>query len=340
MAVSIVAGLLSFACTNPPASAASSSTPTSKVAAQRMRLCGAWTAPTNVFARVHGFITYNNGSEIWAVDPKHPASRVSLGASNGLTSMAWSRDGTRLLVTEQSGGGDETTRDLCVMNADGSLTQLTKDGLSGDGSFSPDGTRIVYARQDDGLYVIDATGSKPRLIAKSYEPWWLESPAWSPDGSRIAYMVWLAGGPEGQTYQIWTVNPDGTDPRPLVDLGQCEGGGCSGGLTWSPDGSMLAFHSRQDSLPSRTPAIYVVNADGSHLHRINVSGYQASWSPDGSRLAFTRQFAADQARPDSGLYTMATDGSDVTLVVEDAVPVPQTCCVERPSGLAWNPVRP
>jgi len=189
------------------------------------------------FARVRGCIVYTDGADLWAVDPNHPPNRTSLGRSNGMTPLAWSRYGDRLLLRRLTSSPSEWKSDLYVMNADGSQTTLTSDGLGFDGSFS---------RFDIGIYVVDVKGGTPRLIARSYLAWWLGSPAWSPDGSRIAYLVYLEGGPNGLTYEIWTVNPDGSDQRRLVDLGTCEGGGCILGLTWSPDGSRLAFQAESE----------------------------------------------------------------------------------------------
>jgi len=349
LTLSLVTGLLAVACGSQPATPTSarpsppSATPILAQPPQSAEthlgphICGSGTVPpSNRFASVHGYITYADGSEIWAADPNRPDNRISLGSSHGLASIAyaqdgsllpthglspiaWSRDGSRLLLVELRGAGGQ---DLCVMHADGSQKPLTSDGRSSAGSFSPDGTKVVFAGWDAGLYVIDVEGGTPRLIARSYMAWWLGSPAWSPDGSRIAYTVYEEGGPDGFTFQIWTVNPDGTDSRRLVDLGECGGGDCSGGLAWSPDGSMLAFHSMRDNLSGRHWGIYVVHADGSGLHRIKDLGYQPIWSPDGSRIAYTQG-------PD--VFTMASDGSDDHLV-EGIVVVPY-------QGWAWNPVR-
>src|SRR5438477_4146939 len=77
------------------------------------------TQPTARFGQLRGWITYSDGTQIWAIDPKHTASRVSLCTSAGVTSINWSSDGTQMLHLEKSGTGDETQRDLCVMHASG-----------------------------------------------------------------------------------------------------------------------------------------------------------------------------------------------------------------------------
>ena len=281
------------------------------------------TDPSNRFARVHGCITYSDGSHIVAVDPYHPTNQIVLGPSNGRLPIAWSGDGRRLLLG--------STSDLYVMYANGSEVQLTRADAAvwARGSFSPDGTKVVYVgyrASTSGLYVVDVTGGAPRLIANSTQcsspegcigDSFLEYPAWSPDGSRIAYADYRnSSSPSFGADEIWTMRSDATDQRRLVDLGRCAAtqfAGCTNDLAWSPDGSQLAFHT--------AGGIYVVRANGSGLHRISEDGGQPSWSPDGSRIAFTRG---------GELFTMALDGSGVTKL-EGVVVVPNYAWV-------WNPV--
>lgn len=272
--------------------------------------------PSNRFAMVHGCITYSDGTQILAVDPYHPINRIVLGQSNGRLPIAWSHDGTRLLVTEQSFSG-AARADVYVINADGSQVQLTQgDALVWEGSFSPDGTRVVYVNvtgSTGGVYVVDVRSLTRQLVAADSTGQSSQYPVWSPDGSRIAYVD---NRSDLARDEIWTMSVDGTSKRQLVDLGNCagmtDGAGCTDGLAWSPDGSQLAFHS-----PS---GIYIMRADGSGLHRISTDGGQPTWSPNGLRIAFTRG---------GELFTMASDGSDVTLL-QSVVVVPNY-------AWTWNP---
>ncbi|HEX9100420.1 MAG TPA: hypothetical protein VF956_13110 [Candidatus Dormibacteraeota bacterium] len=311
LAIAIVAGLLAVRLTNlmPP--------PPVNTGPPPQRCVPGATPSSDRFARVHGCITYSDGLQIVAVDPYHPANAIVLGPSNGRLPIAWSRDGRRLVLVSCA-----SACDFYVMNADGSEARLTNGDAAGwdKASFSRDGTKVVYDGYDakagsgtSGLYTVDVTGGSRRLIAASSfgtssGDSSLADPAWSPDGSRIAYADYRNSA--SQSFggdEIWIMNSDGTGQRRLVSVGQCRQNqiaGCTDGLSWSPDGSQLAFHS--------AGGIYLVRRDGSGLHRISTSGGQPIWSPDGSRIAFTRG---------GELFTMATDGSDVTLL-EGVVVVP------------------
>jgi WD40-like Beta Propeller Repeat len=225
------------------------------------------------FSRVHGWIAFRDGDELVAVDPANPNERRSLGNSLGADPIAWSRDGTRLLLRPhpeirpvfQAGewwwgtAASSATMDMFVLDEDGSRTRITKGGgfdpESGTwGSFSPDGTQVAYASNGSsrGPYVVAVGGGDPRRLGDPCEraeiegrsvelcgeplPEWA---AWSPDGTQI---VWSDFVEDSETYGhhanvLSFVRPDGTGLRAEA----VEMPGAAGGLVWSPDGSQLAF---------------------------------------------------------------------------------------------------
>jgi Tol biopolymer transport system component len=104
-------------------------------------------------------------------------------------------------------------------------------------------------------------------------------------------------------FEIWTVNPDGSDPTLLTgSLGD------SSRPDWSPSGTKIAFESVPG--PSVNTDVYVMDADGSDaVNLTNNSAYDSSpaWSPDGQRIAFTsRRTGVSQ------IWVMNSDGSDQT----------------------------
>lgn len=137
--------------------------------------------------------------------------------------------------------------------------------------------KICYTNGGD-IWKMDPDGSNRQLVidagTNDIEP------AWSPDGTKIAFKSDRSPSPNGG---IWVVNADGTG---LVLLTNTPDSG-NAKPTWSPDGTKIAFHSNRDGLIG---SIYVMNADGSNVTRLTnqlpFSDSGAEWSPDGTKMVF------------------------------------------------------
>ena len=130
--------------------------------------------------------------------------------------------------------------------------------------FSPDGKEIVFLGEfndhSGALYVVALDGSGLRRITptKLYPT----KPAWSRDGSRIAFDASSAAFP----YQsLWTVRPDGTDLRHLMEDFVGEPGAKHGfsAPAWAPDGSViLTLHGLHFADGSVTTRLSTIRPDG------------------------------------------------------------------------------
>jgi TolB protein len=151
---------------------------------------------------------------------------------------------------------------------------------------------------DGDIFTIDPDGSgRTRLTSSGTDA----SPAWSPDGTRIAFTRYRSVD-EIRVGDIWIMNADGSGQQLLVENGADP--------AWSPDGAQIAF-SRGD--------LFVMDADGTNQIRLTeadedrpFSNPQApTWSPDGERIAF-----ADWGFSNPRVYSVASDGSDLRLLNE------------------------
>ena len=199
---------------------------------------------------------------------------------------------------------------IYVMNADGSgQRRLTRNATTDtEPAWSPDGTKIAFTRRcwhsndkydtDREIYVMNADGSGQRNLtrARLSED---ESPAWSPDGTKIVFESDRGGGalPE---LGIFVMNADGSGQRRLT---RQHTGRRSSDPSWSPDGGWIAFDSDRDG----NVEVYTMAADGSRLRRLTRNpayDYAPAWSPDGSTIAFT-----SERNESEEIYLVHPDGS-------------------------------
>ena len=142
-------------------------------------------------------------------------------------------------------------------------------------------TRIAYVTQTGAgesaryaLIVADSDGHNPQTVVRSNEP--LLSPAWSPDGSRLAYVSFEQGNSAIYIQDI------SSGARELVSSFR----GINASPAFSPDGSRLALTLSR----SGNPEIYVMDLGSKALTRLtNHFGIDTSpaWSPDGNTVYFT-----------------------------------------------------
>lgn len=131
------------------------------------------------------------------------------------------------------------------------------------------------------IWIMSVTGRNLRQLTTDMNPdpafrSFDRNPAWSPDGSRIAF----ASTGTIRNFDIWVVRPDGSDRTRLTSDEAMDGD-----PAWSPDGTQIAFVSGR----AGTSDIWIMNADGSGPRRVtnHPHPHQPSFSPDGRQIAFS-----------------------------------------------------
>jgi len=232
-----------------------------------------------------------------------------------------------------------------------SAKQITNLAGAADPDWSPDGTSLAFDKQDKNsadLYVMSYPGGSMKALSNNSNSrvvennFWEMQPAWSPDGSTLAYVSDRGRLKSGTLDPAaWRITLSGGTRTQLNNPSQYAGGidfprwrpGHPNELiytSWTYDAQTLEAYGQlvlQDTQSNRTVS----------LTPANESSFHASWSPDGSTIVYVKR---QQGRDD--LWTMAVPDLPATT----RAPTPTaTVSVEAPRQLlqgrmahpAWSP---
>ena len=266
------------------------------------------------------FVSYRYGNaEIHTVNPDGTANANVTNHPARDTEPAWSPDGKKIAFTSNRVDPDPQTCSSC----------------------------------NTGIFVMDADGTNVQKLTQGM-PSADSAPAWSPDGTKIAF----------KRRQLHTMNADGTNVQQVTTNARLPEGIYS--PAWSPDGNWIAFGgvvygedhvywyqwmTRPDGSDLRVinygfdanwhpNSRTIVLDEGPAGFRFDITGgnyfsygwfhYTAAWSPDGGKIVYTRE------NPTGGTYRMEMmDGADGSGNVQI---VPEPVGSWRDGGPDWQPI--
>jgi Tol biopolymer transport system component len=243
-------------------------------------------------------LAFEKDGDIWVLDLER--RRAQKLVDDG-SEPAWSPDGTHIAFVRWRRGsaGPGTVAGVEVVSADGTDARRVVDCRSpcwrvGEPAWSPDGSRMAFSREEDdpdvivsAIYVASVEGdfetsvvTSPSTVVEG-QP---SSPAWSPDGTYLAFHREGLG--------VFALQYDGKRERLLIPEGELTDWDSVGSPSWSPSGRRIVVSKGFDD-----SEIYTRAVSGGPLRRVTTSGADffsytvdsnPAWSPDGRWIAFDR----------------------------------------------------
>jgi hypothetical protein len=219
-------------------------------------------------------------------------------------SAKFSPDGTEILFDR----GTDSGFDIFVMKVDGTdIRQLTTTGTDYDPHWSPDGTSLAFTREEivriDGqghatsdIFMMSADGTNVRRLTEGNEQSTFLHPEWSPDGTKIAYVAGVTGGPGA----LVVMDSDGSKPMTFVD-------GDVLGISWQP---LPASEPPVEPEPTTEPPHNDQQDIGLGFPVCDVTSVRGQFAPgmDGRAFVGTRTSDTDGCpTADGGMQVLAVD---------------------------------
>jgi Tol biopolymer transport system component len=229
-----------------------------------------------------------DGTDLQRLTRRPAFDGCAAGSPNGAR-ISWCSDATGAL-------------EVWTMHRDGSQTHVTSHFA--DWAADPDyrtgrsGHKGLAFAADVGnghdIYRANTRGRD--VIRVTHSPAADDFPAWSPDGSHIAFVSDRTGTP-----QVYVMTQGGHRVTQLTH----DPNGVTEGPDWRPDGSRIVFAAG----PPGAEDIFLMDPDGSHVTQLTTdpaSDYAPAWSPNGRRIAFL----STRVPGSRNVFVMNANGND------------------------------
>ena len=240
-----------------------------KLGVSDRQTAAAWTPSRRAWwlAGSLAFLAWPFKSLLWG-----STAKVAAAAAVAATVVAFAvPEGFGILVTDPDVGPIPDYPNFSYVTAASQVPLTDNPAWDGAGAWSPDCSRIAFTSNREGypgvladfggrqnlpgdVYVMNSIGTG--IVNLTGSPGGDEQPAWSPDGTRIAFSRHFQGNSD-----IYAMNSDGTGQTNLTNLA-----GLNRDHAWSPDGERLLF-TRFRELASE---VYVMNSDGTGQTKLDL----------------------------------------------------------------------